>query len=684
MYSGEGAMKIYQCLLYKSVYRVLLLVCFIVLTYTPLFSSDAVPADETSEIRAVSVKALQMKLKESQAESAELNRVKQVEGITRIMGCVLDKDGGDVILYGSTDPGLPPLYIDDFVVALRNVQLHYAEFKKNTYLYTYPGCSIDPDPRVMGQLNQLNLNSGSGSDKIKKDIEKWHEIGKQPQKVRVLGIPFHTRYGKIMVEADYFMKRLVDGSVALDIDGFISLADLNVNKLKEDIIQNRPLSFSTSLNRFWFFPGKNLYSRSGTIVMINECPVVLLTEEEYVTDNESIQGTGKANPLASEFTDRFTYYYDFIAVEKPVFAELRGLFTWFALAKIIDEQGFFDHLDLDYLLNKYNIPGVTVEKELPGITNVKYVEHKMECEGGYQIYQLYLPTCGGVSMELDVNDNNFISQKTGELSALQQVILDSRTKTDAVAWDIPGTTSRIEEVHDFIADDDVISVEKADAGYYNISHKSFELDKEAAHQGQLVEIIDETAGKIPPDKDIKVHLHHVTSHAEAVCFVKSWEFEARKKIDQLKHKNIFERIIWFFSGRTLQSLDFARAQISGPVKTSITTESGETREVTTFEITIPRMTRGTGKVMGVNTRYKGTMTSVIIDGIKNTISTLFGKAAWEKKNINWVADHMIKEIKGVDPGIEDVSLEFSDREFVDNPVNAGDAGEIILVHAGIK
>jgi len=50
-------------------------------------------------------------------------------GITRIDGYVIDKENHDIILIGETDPKLPTLYLDDFVVALRNVWLKYAKLK---------------------------------------------------------------------------------------------------------------------------------------------------------------------------------------------------------------------------------------------------------------------------------------------------------------------------------------------------------------------------------------------------------------------------------------------------------------------------------------------------------------------------------------------------------------------------
>lgn len=649
-----------------KIYTWLLLLFCIIISGRIFLCADTVPENDTSGIRAVSMNALQMKLKQN-TDSAELKKLTRVEGITRVMGCIIDTTNRDLVLFGSIDPDLPPLYIDDFAVALRNVQLKYAEYKGNTCIYAYPTCSIDPDPVVMKQLNQINLNTGTSQEKIDKEIEKWHETGKQPQRVWVEGIPDHCRFGKIMVDADYYMKRLVDGSVTLDIAGFISLADLNLNKLKSDILQNRPLSISSSLNRFWFFPGENMFSQSENMVMLTQCPVILLTEEEYVTDQNSIQGTGRENLMAREFTNRFTYYYEYIAAKESIFAELQGLFRWFALAKILNEQKLTGQVALDYLLDEYTVQNVIVEEELPGITNVKFFKHRIDYDGGYQLYQLYIPTCGGVGMELEIDDENIIPDKTGELPSLQNVVLDSRTNTDAVSWNIPAVTSHIEEADDYIPGDTVFTVDKADTGFYTLNHRKFALDQEAATQGRLVEILDDAAAKIGPDEKITVLLSNVETRAEAMCFVKALEFEAIKKMNQLKNKNLIERIIWYFTARKLNSLDFSRVQIGEPVKTSVKTDSGETREIVTIEITIPRIVESTGKKCDVHARSKGKITTSLMSNFKNIIAALFGKAALEKKNANWVADQIIKELKNEDTNIEEVTVEFSDLDIVYNP-----------------
>ena len=48
-----------------------------------------------------------------------------------------------------------------------------------------------------------------------------------------MGVPFDTHFAKVMVNADYYMKRLVNGSVDLNVAGFRSLMSMSVDAGKK-------------------------------------------------------------------------------------------------------------------------------------------------------------------------------------------------------------------------------------------------------------------------------------------------------------------------------------------------------------------------------------------------------------------------------------------------------------------
>ncbi len=395
-----------------------------------------------SKGRALSLRVLQEKAKECMATGTCPQDILQLYGIKRIMGYVIDEKNRDIIVIGKIDDAAPPLYLEDLVIALRNTWMKYAELKGNTYYYTNPGCSIDPDPRVLHELQQRTDQIFNNSDpkRVQKDLSQWHNVCRQPQQVRVLGIPYDSRFGKIMVEADYYMKRLVDGSVTLDIDGFESLTDMTLNIAQQDIENNRPISVPLiSLNRFWFYPGENSFLEDKGVIYIKRSDVQLLNEEEFLTKGGTVAGTGRPNPLADKFTHGFSARYAEIAKKEPIFAELEGLFRFVALTRIMKHKDASSEagLSLDYLLNQHPVNNTLVSHTLPGISNVRGIKHRSETQRGYSELYLWLPSCGGVSIDLDIKDRNIERDKDGGIAGIRETILNTRPSKDALYWDFP-------------------------------------------------------------------------------------------------------------------------------------------------------------------------------------------------------------------------------------------------------
>ena len=392
-----------------------------------------------SKDRAVSLKVLEERVKNCMLKGEKCpQNILQLCGLSKIYGYVLDDENKDIILVGKADTNSPPLYLEDFVIALRNIWWKYALLKGNTYYYSNPGCSIDPDSETLQKLQQLEGTILSTSTQVESIIQNWSTICSQPQKVKVLGIPFDTRFAKVMVEADYFMKRIVNGSDSLGIDGLESLIDMALAKAKQDIIKKRPISIPL-LNRFWFFPGENRYQEDKGVVIIKKCEVILLTEEQFLTNTGSMVGSGQADPLAQRFAENFSAKYKQISESKPIYAELEGLFRLVTLAKLMNDKEVLSEvgLDLDYLMNQYPVSEIRVDRTLPGLSNVKNLEHRRDFPGGYETVELTIPSCGGVSIDLTIKNKDFIKDRTVQLPTVRETVLKTRSSQDALFWDFP-------------------------------------------------------------------------------------------------------------------------------------------------------------------------------------------------------------------------------------------------------
>jgi len=400
-------------------------------------------ADDYSNFkgRAISLKVLQQQVKDFQGKGSMPTTLYQLCGITQIHGYMVDEANKDIILIGSIERDKPPLYLDDFVIAMRNAWMKYAELKGNTNYYSNPGCSIDPEPAVMGKLDEIGnrLKESQTLDQTEAVIRQWESVCDAPQKVRVMGIPFNSHFAWVMVKADYDMKKIADGTDELNLLCFSTLADLQMEEAKKQHIHGHAPSGTTEgMNRFWFSPGEYRFLEDDNAVMIETCKVKLLTEEEHLTSKGDIAGKGRPNPVAEKFVNDFSDFYHEVAVQRPIYQELENLFRFVALAKAMKLKAPHEQvgLSLEYLLEQYPVSGKKVETSLPGRSNVNRYKRQMQSVEGSQVSQLWLPSCGGVSMDVDPKPQDFKQDKTDTIKNMQKDAIKEKTSSDQLSWNI--------------------------------------------------------------------------------------------------------------------------------------------------------------------------------------------------------------------------------------------------------
>ena len=411
----------------KFLYHVFLILCG-----TGLFLSGH------AATRAFSLKQLQQQLQDD--GSTDNPMLTYLCGLTAADGFVMDRENGDVIIYGRVDENALPLHTQDFVVAMRNASMKYARFEDNTYYYHNPGCSIDPNPGVIAKLQDLSQRINAVTTVAGKDsaLQAWHDICGQPQTVKVFGVPFESRFASIMVEADYLLKSITDGSYTLDVPGFTGLLPAIRGQMEEDVKAGKSISVGiAAMNRFWFYPGDYDFLYNSDMAGISSCPVELLTEAQYVnSSHDQLVGSGNADPAAAEYTQSFTQHWQELAAIEPLFAELEGLYRLTALAKLIEHYKAGEVTSLDYLLDEYELPEAQVPESLTGVSNIQRFEHTSETDDGSYTVVLWLPSCGGVGMDLEVSPKHLTQDIDGKLDVLKQRILKAKPKKDALFWDV--------------------------------------------------------------------------------------------------------------------------------------------------------------------------------------------------------------------------------------------------------
>ncbi len=402
-----------------------------ILTILMVLTICCVP--ETLASRALSLRALQEAARTCQNSYGCTQEELYMHGITRFTGYLVDRENNDIIMLGEVSYTSPPLLLEDFVVALRNSWMRYARGENGVTRYTNPVCSIDPSPDVVSRLNGFDL----ASLKDAAGQASWEQLCGSLQEVNVWGIPFDSHFAHIMVMADYDMKRLVDGSDVLEIPGFSSLTEITLQQVRRDISAGKPISVSLRMNRFWFAPGRNIYLENDDIVTIQECQVKLMTEEQYFSSFGAKEATGGSDPYADSFSKAFTEHYHEIAQQRSVNLELENLFRFVALAKILRYRQAFESAKLDpgFFLNEFELETTTVERHLPGRSALRNYQQQEEIDGGIRTHRLWLPSCGGVGIEIHVSNLNFLQDSTGILRQLRTSVLDVKPLVRSTTWD---------------------------------------------------------------------------------------------------------------------------------------------------------------------------------------------------------------------------------------------------------
>ncbi|MFQ5873849.1 MAG: hypothetical protein ACE5JL_08610, partial [Dehalococcoidia bacterium] len=316
--------------------------------YNPSLLDNAVPPEDLARVLYALMRAPQpgktdfmLRLKHEEEKFAMLSLKewlatgRQTLGnLTRVRGYILKDD--DIVLIGHEEPGRPKIDGDVLTVALNSV------YKNGTT----PFVSLDPDPADPTGL----------------------------QKARIGGVPKefeNTEFFRIMLQADYDMKRIALGELKLNIDGFRSWYDI----LQETKPQGEQWS------RDWLVP---LWTGVGDVLengpaVIFESEVQVLTELMRQVGDFLLVGTGRIGPEDKEAAANLTRYYREIEKKVDSFYQLHALFDVTKLSAILSHREVKSPV-LEAVA-KRPVRTVTLKTKYPGI-GPKTVEGTQVVIGG--------------------------------------------------------------------------------------------------------------------------------------------------------------------------------------------------------------------------------------------------------------------------------------------------------------
>ncbi|MHB8970400.1 MAG: DUF1598 domain-containing protein [Pirellulaceae bacterium] len=299
------------------------------------------PADELNrpvELRKISLKALEAACEQALREnSGKLpDEIRYLGGLLRVQYVFVYPAENDIVLAGPAEgwkiddagnvvgatTGRPVVQLDDLIVALRTV---------NSAREGAISCSINPTPEGFQKLNEL-LGQQKQSRQAP-NIPQLEQAMKQafgPQTVSLKGVPTNSHFARVLVAADYRMKRLAMNLDPAPIAGFPSYVELLKTGAKDPNVNPRwwlacnyePVAKSDD-NLAWEVRGQG---------------VKCLTEDDAFAADGTVKQTGKASPTAQQWADMMTERFDELTAKEPVFGQLRNVMDVCIVAALIDQH----------------------------------------------------------------------------------------------------------------------------------------------------------------------------------------------------------------------------------------------------------------------------------------------------------------------------------------------------------
>lgn len=331
------------------------------------------PADlnSKSDCRMVSLVWLEKQVQAALDKGEPVpDEVRCFAGVQRIDYLFVDPDHSDLIIAGpaegfAPDPtgrqrgvstGRPTLLLDDLLVALRSVP-NSREV----------GCSIDPTSANLAALQQyVKQNSSPATPQV---IEgRYQQMAKVLglHDVRVDGVPADSHFGRVLVEADYRMKRISLGLENPGVKGLKShLAMLGAG--------------GNSIQRWWFVPlYDGLYTSEDRLAYELVGQRAQLLSQEELTNAAGDRFAAATTRLTTQaFAKQFTERFADLADESPIFAELQNLIDWCVIVALVDREQLADRVGWkrSLFLNAEKLPHESgpAPKQVPAMVNYRSV-----------------------------------------------------------------------------------------------------------------------------------------------------------------------------------------------------------------------------------------------------------------------------------------------------------------------
>ena len=152
-----------------------------------------------------------------------------------------------------------------------------------------------------------------------------------PQQITITGVPDTCHFTRVLVAADYRMKRIGMQPQSSPLPQLPSFLEL--------LAQSR-VKLTNMMPRWWLACHYDPLARSedGLAWELRGKGVKVMTEDDFVNDGGEVTVTGKQNPIAVRWAETMNEHYDALSLKDAVFGQLRNLMDMCVVAALMDKE----------------------------------------------------------------------------------------------------------------------------------------------------------------------------------------------------------------------------------------------------------------------------------------------------------------------------------------------------------
>jgi hypothetical protein len=374
--------------------------------------------EKFTELRAISLKQIEAALdKAAKAHKPVPEEIACLGGLQRVRYVFVYPERKDIVIAGPAEgwkmdalgnlvgvtTNRPVIMLDDLMMALRSGA------SSRTEPIT---CSIDPTQEGIQRLQAFvsGLRTIGNPEETMSGIEE--ALG--PQQITVTGVPASSHFARVMVAADFRMKRLAMDFEPAPVKGMPSFLQM---------MKATGRGMSNMMPRWWLAPKYDPMAKAANNLAweLRGPGVKCMTNEDYINDAGEKKTSNKKNPIAEKWAATMTEKFPELAERDSSFGQLRNAMDLAVIGALIEKEHLLDlaSLQLPQLMQRHKLAEYPAPKQTSSKASAVKQSHDwlISASGGVEMLPWHVASevetvqsLGDVQKKFAASSTNFWQQ----------------------------------------------------------------------------------------------------------------------------------------------------------------------------------------------------------------------------------------------------------------------------------